>query len=277
MMRWSHTLIAGSAIILLTNAVALGGAGYNRSGESESQLQLTQRELQHSSWREGKDSSGITLTLNWRIEQAALNDSNFAMYLNRWGVPGWLDRSKMAELGFDVERLSGTAADYVKRHKELQAREALLVLELNGQTYQNHMQRSRDYVEQTRKLLQASPASEDLKRKTKNAEENFLYEQSQGSRLFVIDAGLDVQKLRAAYPDRTRYAIVHGLIRPATMQIKNESRIGGYITDVHANSINVPFAYRQVFNNAEPYEVTVAFGKRLEPWLVSASKVPAAN
>jgi hypothetical protein len=277
MMKWPHTLIAGSAIILLTNAVALGGAGYNRSGEPECQLQLTQRELQHSSWREGKDSSGITLTLNWRIEQADLNDSNFAMYSNRWGIPGWLDRGKMAELGFDVDKFAGTAADYVRRHKELQAREVLLVLELNGQTYQNHMQRSASYVEQTRKLLQASPANEELKRKAKNAEENYRYEQSQGSRLFVIDAGLDVQKLRTAYPDRAHYAIVHGLIRPATMQIKNESRIGGNIAEVHANSVNVPFAYRQVFNNAEPYEVTVAFGKRLEPWLVSASKVAVAN
>lgn len=277
MMKWPHTLIAGSAIILLTNAVALGGAGYNRSGEPESQLQLTQRELQHSSWREGRDNSGITLSLNWRIEQADLNDSNFAMYSNRWGIPGWLDRGKMAELGFDVDKFAGTAADYVRRHKELQAREVLLVLEVNGQTYQNHMLHSASYVEQTKKLLQASPANEELKRKAKNAEENYRYEQSQGSRLFVIDAGLDVQKLRAAYPDRARYAIVHGLIRPATMQIKNESRIGGYITDVHANSVNVPFAYRQVFNNAEPYEVTVAFGKRLEPWFVAASKVAVAN
>jgi hypothetical protein len=86
-----------------------------------------------------------------------------------------------------------------------------------------------------------------------------------------------VQKLRTAYPDRAHYAIVHGLIRPATMQIKNESRIGGNIAEVHANSVNVPFAYRQVFNNAEPYEVTVAFGKRLEPWFVAASKVAVAN
>ena len=108
MMKWSHSLIAGSAIILLTNAVALGGAGYNRSGEPESQLQLTQRELQHSSWREGRDSSGITLTLNWRIEQADFNDSNFAMYSNRWGIPGWLDRGKMAELGFDVDKANKT-------------------------------------------------------------------------------------------------------------------------------------------------------------------------
>ena len=277
MMKWSHTLIAGSAIILLTNAVALGGAGYNRSGEPESRLQLTQRELQHSSWRSGKDNSGITLSLNWRIEQADLNDFNFGMYSNSWGMPVWLDRAKMAELGFDVDKLAGTAGDYGRHHKELQPREALLVLEMNDLAYQHHLQRTKEYVDQARKLLEASPSSEDVKRKAKNAEENYRYEQDKGSRLFVIDAGINAQKLRAAYPDRARYAIVHGLIRPTTVQIKSETRIGGNITELHADRINVPFAYRQVFNNPEPYEVTVAFGKRLEPWLVSASKVPAAN
>jgi hypothetical protein len=277
MMKWSHTLIAGSAIILLTNAVALGGAGYNRSGEPESQLQLTQRELQQLSWREGKDNSGMTLTLHWRIEQADLNDFNFGMYSNRWGMPVWLDRAKMVELGFDVDKLVGVAADYGRRYKELQSREALLVLELNDQAFQHHLQRSREYVEQARKLLELSPASEELKRKAKNAEENYRYEQNQGSRLFVIDAGLDVLKLRTAYPDRSRYAILHGLIRPTTMQAGNETRIGGNISELHADRINVPFTYRQVFNNPASYEVSVAFGKRLEPWLVSATRVAAAK
>jgi len=277
MMKWSHTLIAGSAIILLTNAVALGGVAYNRRGDPESQLQLTQRELQHSTWRTGRDISGITLTLNWRVEQTELSEFNFGMYSSRWGNPVWLDKAKMAELGFDVEKLANTA-EYRRRYRESQPKEVLLVLELNDRAWQHHLQRTGEYVEESRKLLAASPANAEMQRKVKNAEENYKHELEKGSRLFAIDAGLDLQTLRAAYPDRGRYAIVHGLIRPTTTQVKNETRIGGNITELHAGLINVPLGYRQVFNDPASYAVTVAFGKRLEPWIVAASgSTPTIN
>ena len=47
-MRWSrtHTLVAGLGLIALTNAVALLGVAWNRSGEPDATLQLSQRELQ---------------------------------------------------------------------------------------------------------------------------------------------------------------------------------------------------------------------------------------
>ncbi len=274
-MKWSHTLIAGSALILLTNAVALLGAGYNRSGDPESQLILSQRELQHTSWN-AKDNSGITLTLNWRFEQADNSEFNFGMYSGRWGMPAWLDKTKMAELGFDVDRLASTA-EYGRRYKEMQPKETMLVLELNDRAYQHQLQRAKEYVEQSRKLLADNPDSEEFKRRTKNAEENYLFEQNKGSRLFVIDAGLDLQRLRVAYPDRARYAIVHGLIRPATVREKNVTRIGGNITELHGERINVPLSYRQVFNDPASYAVTVAFGKRLEPWVIAASGGVAVN
>jgi hypothetical protein len=57
MKKWTVTLIAGSALILLTNAVVLSGAAYNRSGDAESQMRLSQRELQHYRLYEHKDNS----------------------------------------------------------------------------------------------------------------------------------------------------------------------------------------------------------------------------
>lgn len=275
-MKRSHTLIAGSALILLTNAVALSGVAYNRSGEPESQLRLTQRELQHSTWRSDKDNSGITLKLNWRFEQADINDSSFGMYTSRWGMPVWLDKVKMAELGFSVDKLANTA-EHDRRYKEALPKEALLVLELNDKAYQHQLQRSNGYVEQLRKWLAENPDSEEFKRRAKNAEENYLYEQNKGSRLFVIDAGLDLQTLRAAYPDHSRYAIVHGLIRPSMVREKNETRIGGYIDELFAEHINVPLAHRHAFNDPASYEATVAFGKRLEPRIITASRGAVTN
>src|SRR4030067_1545641 len=105
MMKWSHTLIAGSVLILLTNAVALVGAAYNRSGDPESRLHLSQRELQNYRWNEIRDNSGITLTLNWRVAREApaqRNDYGVGYSAGKWGTPTWLDKAKMSELGFDV-------------------------------------------------------------------------------------------------------------------------------------------------------------------------------
>lgn len=275
MMKWQHTLIAGSAIILLTNAVALGGAAYNRSGEPESQLQLTQREFDRSYSHSYRDNSGITLSLNWRLEPAELNEYGFGRYSSHWGIPTWLDEAKMVELGFDVEKF--VATEYRRRYWEFQPREVLLVLEMDGPVYQHHLQRVREYVEEIRKQLAASPASKEMQRRAKRIEENYKQEQEESSRLFVIDAGLDLAALRATYPDHARYAIVHGLIRPTTMTIKKETHVGGNITELHGGFVNVPLRYRQVFSDQAPYDVTLAFGQRLEPWIVAASRGAATK
>ncbi len=270
MMNWRHTLIAGSAIILLANALALLGAAYNRSGDPESQLRLTQRELRHSEWREGKENSGMTLELNWRIEQERSNGSDYDYYPGRWGMPGWLGKSKLSELGFDVDKLARMADG--RRHQRMLPREALLVLENNDQSYQRQLHRAWESVEQAKALAEAKPDNEEFKRRLKTAEANYRHEQQNNSRLFVIDAGLDLNRLRAAYPDRNRYAIVHGLIRPAVVREKNEIRMGGYISELHAARINAPLEYRPIFGKSAHFEAAIAFGKRLEPWIISASK-----
>jgi hypothetical protein len=277
MMKWSHTLIAGGVLILLTNAVVLLGAGYNRSEKPESQLILSQRELQHSSWNT-KDNSGITLNLNWRIAQAKQNEYGLGYSVGRWGMPAWLDKAKLAELGFDVDKLAGMP-EHGRRYKEALPREALLVLELNDAAYQQGLQRAKEVAEQASALQASNPDSEEFKRRAKNADESYKHELQMNSRLFVIDAGLDVQRLRATYSDRARYAVVHGLIRPSVMHEKDGQKMGGYITELHAEKINVPLDYRPVFDELPGgiYEVTVAFGKRLEPWITAAARSAAVK
>lgn len=274
-MKWSHTLIAGGALIVLTNAVALLGAAYNRSDDPESRLQLSQRELQQDRWRDNKDNSGITLTLNWRIEPLRQNDSEPEFYAGNWGNPVWLDKAKMEELGFDVTKLDSVPGNG-RRNKELQPKDVLLVLELNAHVYQQELKRIKEYAERAKALQDGNPGAEELKRRAKSAEEHYQRELRDNSRLFVIDAGIDMQKLRATYPDRTRYAIVRGLVKPNIAWEKG-GRIGGHVTELHVQHINVPFKYRQVFDKAVSYEVIVAFGKRLEPWITAASRSMAVQ
>jgi hypothetical protein len=108
-------------------------------------------------------------------------------------------------------------------------------------------------------------------------------EEREDSRLFVVDAGLDAAALRAAYPDPARYAIVRGQLRPALVGSGHAAELSGYISELSIGEINVPHAFREVFEpalrdlargqrNGMAYEVTVAFGKRLEPWITAVSR-----
>ncbi len=85
---------AGLALILATNAVVLAMVAYNRSGHPEAQLGLTERELlpPYGS-RASPEASGLDLELQWRVLP---RDSNPADWGGPGGLPGWLDREKLA-------------------------------------------------------------------------------------------------------------------------------------------------------------------------------------
>lgn len=270
-MKISHFSIVAAVLVILTNAAALGGVAYNRSGEPESELLLSQRELGVPPWRRAEaDNSGITLTLDWRViaDQFEPDFVGFA-YLPRWGVPGWLDQGKLAQLGFDMSR-PVTAPDAGRHYEKMMSREVLLVLEFDGSAYQQELEHAREFARKEAALLAANPDGKEFVDRAKRARELLEKEERDFSRLFVIDAGLELQQLRAAYPDRSRYAIVHGQIRPVLRQEKNRTWLSGSISHLAAQQINVPAGDRKIFE-ASRYEVAVAFGRRLEPWITAAS------
>src|SRR5262249_7534266 len=95
-----HTFAVGAVLVALTNAVALGGAAWNRSGE-ESRLRLTQRELVRPYiWYGNRENSGMSLELTWR----ALGDLTPSDPYLSWnfaatrGAPAWLDRVRIDAL-----------------------------------------------------------------------------------------------------------------------------------------------------------------------------------
>ena len=282
-MKWTrkHAIAVGIALIAATNAVALLGAAYNRSGEPDSTLRLSQRELGPAYIGASRDNSGLALRLRWRVLDEDIKDP--AAY--RWagmgtgGSPSWLDRDKMATLGFDVA-VPDNPDDNARTFRRQLARDVLLVLEMDGPTYQ-------------RSLANATAAAERLKamkkeESTKLADEILERERQGNSRLFVVDASLDAAALRSKFPDRSRYAIVRGRVDP--MGWKMSRTHSGHVSAVNIESINVPLELRSVFEGAEPdndfvpratrnkaaYDATVIFGRRLEPWLATAvRKSPA--
>lgn len=268
-----HTLISGLALIMITNAVALLGVAANRSGEPESVLKLTQRELQPPYWGMSSENSGMSLRLSWRVPSA---DRSWN-YSYSGGAPDWLDQATMESLGFDVSTAKGIEDNYRWTNRQL-GKEVLLVLEMDGQGYQQALQRTRQNAAEQEARLAATPEVEELKRKAKQAQDELKREEQDNSRLFAVDAGLSQVELRTKYPDRNRYAIVRAQVRPWSSGA--QGKIVGYIDSISIDAINVPYEHRTMFERrvavAQPsarqgFEASVAFGQRLEPWLLGIS------
>lgn len=272
-----RTLLTGITLILAVNALALAGVFYNRSGEPESLLRLSQRELRlpYRGWANGAENSGVELSLIWRVAATdALGDSYYGSYGHH---AEWLDKAKLAALGFDVSRGTGDAD---KTPHLQQSKTVLLVLELNGPAYQRVLERSRKNAQQKEELSTANADEKGLAQQAKAAREQTMREAQENSRLFVVDAGLDRDVLRAQYPDRSHYLIVNGRIRPQIVGHEKERHLSGTVTGLGVSQINVPVAFQRPLKRATPnpqanwnspsvrFEADIAFGKRLEPWLV---------
>jgi hypothetical protein len=271
-----HILAIGLAIIAATNAVALLGAAWNRQEPPESTLRLSERELLPPSAYERRDNSGLALRLRWRVLGMASQDPYLVRMDYGGGAPEWLDRAKMQSLGFDVSLPDDDLDDRRIFRRQL-GREVFVVLELDGPTYARSLERAAAAAER----LRAKGGAEEARA----ADQLLEREKDVSSRLFVVDAGLDAAALRAKYADRALFAIAHGLVEPAGGWTKAQRPHSGYVSALGIDTINVPLEFRAAFEGAVPetaadshsrprarYEATLSYGKRLEPWLASATR-----
>lgn len=274
-MKWTHrsAWTAGLALLAVTNLIALCGAAYNRSGEPDSVLGVSQRELRpsYSGVRE-KENSGLTLQLRWRV-LGEDEDGRYQIYEREGGgTPAWLDDAKMASLGFVALPAASQPNVQVRRRHPL-PRDVLVVLEFDGPTRQQALDRAHGAA---RKVEAKNERGEGKK----DAEAIVFWEEHRSSRLFAVDAGLDRAALRAKYPDRQKYVIVRGRVRQDWW---GRATAGGRIDSLLADEINVPLELRASFDGIGPayqarpegegrtVQARLAFGQRLEPWLVEAA------
>jgi len=275
-------LLAGIGLILAANAVALGGAAWNRSGDPESTLRLTERELRVVGEPVlDRENSGMALRLRWRT--LAQRDEPADDFLDgRYaygGAPKWLDGAKLAELGFDTARRKVPGG---REHDAIPAKEVFLVLELDGGAYQAALERAR---QDSQRLKSAQAGARDHAGEVKRAAERLEREENASSRLFVIDAGLHAGALRARYPDRARHAIVRGQVRPYwDTRADATGALVGHVVGPSVGEIHVPLEFQPSLASAgerasqgedaqQPRrEITVAFGRRLEPWITAVAR-----
>ncbi|MCF8198385.1 MAG: DUF4824 family protein [Sulfuritalea sp.] len=273
-------LAAGAALILVTNAVVLIGVYFNRSGEAEARITLTQRELSvphGGDWVRGKENSGLALDLKWRVNQASV-DEYYGGYGYSGGTPDWLDEARMKSLGFDVAIAAENTAGRRRFERQMQ-REILLVLELDGPAWQKALEHARQNAARHEAAWQANAGSKEFENKARHARQQLQNEEAINSRLFAIDAGLDRESLRVKYPDRDRYLILKARVRPRLEARNKKTRVTGYVSELAVSRFNVPHAMRPAQAPAARasmraadgktlrFEATLAVGRRLEPWI----------
>jgi hypothetical protein len=221
-----------------------------------------------------------------------LADTGEEEAFSRYGTFGpvpWLDRDKLAALGFDVATPL-TVADRDIHYNRMLGRDVLLVLELDGPVHARALQAARDLLAYREREIADNPEHQGSAQRLQSAQEALQSEEREASRLFIVDAGLDQTTLRQRYPDRTHYAIVHGNIRPYVMRDGTSGKLYGDVTAVRCESINVPLQFRAAVpldrttkpiamglaraETKHPFSMQVAFGSHLEPWIVSAHAGP---
>jgi hypothetical protein len=114
-------------------------------------------------------------------------------------------------------------------------------------------------------------------------------EQRQMSRLFAIDAGLDPVELRQQYRDRQRYLIAKGQVTPRFSSHAKKRAVDGRIRRLSIERIYVPLKWHRILDSLPPrddwkadriggprYQVTLAYGKRFEPWIEAVAPLEEA-
>ncbi|MDQ1329893.1 MAG: hypothetical protein QG578_155 [Thermodesulfobacteriota bacterium] len=293
----TRLFISGFVLLLAVNIIVLLGISGNRSGKPEAVIELTERELAFLNTYETNDeNSGLSLRLDWRIIPE-IKDDNYSFM--RWGSPVWLNEQKLLELGFTIDTFTCPDKDS-KKIKSPLPRDAFIVLEYDGNAYQEALKRSEMNLKKAEAALRANTEDKGLQNNFKEAQTSVEDERSKESRLYAIDAGLDAAKLRERYADRSKYIVLPGIVDLMCSYDKNKSEIMGNITDIRIDRINVPLTHRNVFDSilaqdkyskdeqtgfsnkfnyrargkkSPRYKVELAYGSRFEPWIQRVEKL----
>ena len=240
--------------VLVANAAALSHVFLNRSG-AEPEVVLTERELPRGF--QDKDDTGVSLRFRW----ASMPGRNV--------TEDWLNRTKLAELGFDVSADPKNDAAQ-PRYYSTPPRPAFVALEYDGPAWQKYFS---DYAAEMRRSRAQSV--EELIERTRTGE----------SRLVPIDAATNAAVLRARYPDATRVLIVGATVRANHSFVggATSGNLTGWLAPAIAE-IHVPLPLSRQFDGiaasnvygeiSQPrYQVHLRFGANHEPWITGVTKL----
>lgn len=253
-------------LVVVVNAFVLAGVAWNRSGEPTAVLELTERELAMPYGRlTSRDSTGVALPIR-RADQDY----------------DWLDRDKLAELGFDVGRFEGRP-----RHDwRTIERRLFVVLEYDGPAFQELLARREERLEAARQGLEKG---ETNRRQVASAEAALERFKKAESRLVAVDAGKEAESLRQRYPEGEQYVVMNALVRMHATSLPGQDsepvlrgRVGRFLPGrvhiprrFHALLRRATDETRNAYDAPPRYRVVVKFGRRAEPWVADIEPMPA--
>lgn len=273
--------IVAFLVLAITNIFVLTGVNLNRSGEPTSHTILTQRELREPHiYYLNKDNNAIFLRFDYRYDR-----------------DNWLNEEGLEKLGFDIEGYRNS-----KDQKLFMSKEVFIVLENDGDAYQESLKRAEERVIEKELLYNKDLNNEVLKHQMIQLKKELLSEQLSKSRLFAIDAGLSYEKIRQKYDNIRKYIIVKGVIWPIYYPKFDNvpDRFYAFIEKLSIPKLYIPLKHskwirelsdkiekeRNVyaylldydygfskFNKKPGYQVELKYGKHYEPWVVSVDKI----
>lgn len=278
----------GIGLLVLVNAIALAGIAYNRTGEPITTITLTERELALPSyWRYNREeNSGIALDIRMRSSAYHWWYTPTGRYYDHQ-QDTWLNREKLAELGFDVSHSPDTAEGQ-RYYQKLLPREVILALEYDGPVHQQVVQAAKERLQLEQQKLRATPNDKSQQDDVQSAESGLQYEQRAASRLFAIDAGQTLEALQQRHKGKSNVFFVRARVDVTVAKEKDKpAKITGHIRELAITEVHIPKPHRdslEPYLQCEPekdcnnddhlprYRVTVAIGQRLEPWILAVEK-----
>jgi len=287
----ARLLAAAAALVVVVNAVVLAGVAWNRTGEPDARLTLTERELRLERDERREENSGVSLVLVTNDLRTAL-DEPWRHPGEAWRHPGeaWLDARTLAALGFDVRPLPEDDGDEpARRYGRQPERRGYVVLQLGGSAWAAWEARAAGTVAAVEREVAAGKATADQLARQR---EWLARERRTASRLFPVAAGPDAAALRQAWPDRASFLVlpaafgvsyayrerarpaeryqVEGAFRLLTGELQVPRRLQGALPRQ---------ALRHVDDreHAPRFEVILATGRRLEPWIEAVRPLAPAR
>lgn len=256
-----------AVFILAINALILAKVAYNKS-ESLLKITLSERELALPSYAP-KENSGLNLRFNYRVLTSDI-DTYMSFAPRRY--PDWLDKEKMESLGFTME----TEATENDTNNKGVTKERIIALEFNGESYQQMLARVQEWHAELSTEYEAGkeryPTQESIDRRLNK-------EKFQASRLFAIDAAVELEELQSKYAGKPNIIFAKALIstRGYGYKTNNDVKRFGYIQNLSIETINVPNPFNVTLKNLPQteynavnhprYLVDLEIGKGLEPFV----------
>lgn len=285
----SQGILAGGAVVLITNIVILAGVVYNRSGATPTAITLTEREMTIAS--SGEENTGRALRVQW--QQPHIRG------LEQREGPEWFDQAKLEAVGYDCH-VSPTDPNAEQFYQKALPRKAYMVLEYDGAAWVTWLKEWEHDLDWTADRVRRGKRSEESLNKEKELSERV---KQTASRLVAVDIGWDPAQLRRQYPDPAQFIIAPALVELQYIRTDAQKSgprrapfLRGVVSELLVDEIHVSLEHRAILDQIQRedkqkprqwsrfgqlpegvdqprYGVTLRYGKRQEPWIVTVEKL----